>query len=279
MGSIWISALIFISVSHILGRERTGNRHCQGMNKWEETAHMIGKEENGIDNYTVIDLEMTGLAPKLDKVVEIGAVKVREGKVVDTYGTLVNPGRPIPEKVVALTGITDEQAAMGREEDAAMQCLLSFIGKDILVGHNINFDYSFVKQWAVNHKIPLELYACDTLRIARALLPGEQSKKLEDLCKHFGIPREHAHRALDDAAETQMLFEYLKELAADKPEVLKPRLLTYKAKRQTPATAHQKERLKELLEQYPAEEPICWETLTRSEASRLYDKIRAEVNA
>jgi DNA polymerase-3 subunit alpha (Gram-positive type) len=202
-------------------------------------------------------------------------VKVRGGKVIEQYGTLVNPRRPIPDKVVKLTGITDDMAAEGEQEDVAMQKLLDFIGEDVLVGHNISFDYSFVKQWAVNRKIPLELYACDTLRIARAVLPGAQSKKLADLCAYFGISRENAHRALDDAVETQKVFECLTALTQDKPQLLEPRLMTYKAKRQTPATPHQKERLRELVEQYSILDPIYWETLTRSEASRLHDQIKA----
>ena len=226
-------------------------------------------------DYTVVDLEMTGLAPKRDKVIEIGAVRVRNGKVTDTYATLVRPGMPIPESVVQLTGITDQMAASGKEEDVAMHELLTFIGADILVGHNLIFDYSFLKQWAVNQKIPLELSACDTLRIARALLPGTQSKKLESLCAYFQIEREHAHRALDDAVETYKVFEKLKSIEGASLELFVPKPLVYKAKRQTPATAHQKERLKELLEQYGLKDTICWENLTRSEASRLQDKIRA----
>ena len=83
-------------------------------------------------DYTVLDLEMTGLAPKRDKVIEIGAVRVRNGEIADTYGTLVRPGMSIPETVVQLTGITDEMAALGKEENVAMQELLQFIGDDIL---------------------------------------------------------------------------------------------------------------------------------------------------
>lgn len=232
-------------------------------------------ETGEIEDYTVIDLEMTGLAPKSDKIIEIGAVKVRDGQIIETYGTLVNPRCPIPEKVTKLTGITEEMVADGANEDVALHKLLEFIGSDVIVGHNVNFDYSFVKQWAVNNRIPLELYACDTLRLARILLPGEQSKKLEDLCEYFHIVRERAHRAEDDAIETQKVFECLKEMLQDKKELLVPRLLTYKAKRQTPATEHQKQRLRELIEQYQMEDTICWETLTRSEASRLQDKIRS----
>ena len=156
-----------------------------------------------------------------------------------------------------------------------MQELLQFIGDDILVGHNLIFDYSFLKQWAVNQKIPLELSACDTLRIARALLPGAQSKKLESLCEYFQIEREHVHRALDDAVETYKVFENLKSIEGASPELFVPKPLVYKAKRQTPATEHQKERLRELMEQYGRKDSISWETLTRSEASRLQDKIRA----
>ena len=176
-------------------------------------------------DYTVLDLEMTGLAPKRDKVIEIGAVRVRNGEIADTYGTLVRPGMSIPETVVQLTGITDEMAALGKEENVAMQELLQFIGDDILVGHNLIFDYSFLK--------------------------------------------------LDDAVETYKVFENLKSIEGASMELFVPKPLMYKAKRQTPATEHQKERLRELMEQYGRKDSISWETLTRSEASRLQDKIRA----
>lgn len=228
-------------------------------------------------DYTVLDLEMTGLAPKKDKVIEIGAARVRDGKITDTFATLVCPKMAIPQKVVKLTGITDAMAETGMPEDTAMEQLLEFIGSDILVGHNLNFDYSFIKQWAVNHRRTLQMSACDTLRIARALLPGEQSKKLESLCVYFQIEREHAHRALDDAIETHKVFEKLKEIKGASPELFEPKPLVYKAKRQTPATVHQKERLKELLKKYGIEDTIAWEVLTRSEASRLTDQIRAKM--
>jgi DNA polymerase-3 subunit alpha (Gram-positive type) len=232
-------------------------------------------DKNEMQDYTVIDLEMTGLAPKRDHVIEIGAVKVRGGRITDTYGTLVQSGHPISKEVTELTGITQEMADAGEAEDEAMRRLLSFIGEDVLVGHNISFDYSFLKQWAVNQRMPLELRACDTLKIARMLLPGGQSKKLESLCAYLGIKRENAHRALDDAVETQQIFERLKELGAEKQELFEPRVLTYKAKRQTPATAHQKERLREFMEERQiAADTVCWETLTRSEASRLQDQIK-----
>lgn len=229
-----------------------------------------------IKNYTVIDLEMTGLSAKSDKIIEIGAAKVVDGKIVDTYQTLVNPKQHIPEKVQLLTGITDEDVASGAQMDEALEKLLGFIGEDEIVGQNINFDYSFIKQWAVNRKIPLEMKAYDTLKLARKCLPPEQSKKLEDLCEYFEIERENAHRALDDAIETQQIFEKLCDLMQEKNEAVESHVLTYKAKRQTPATARQIQNLKELMSEKNITDVIAWENLTRSQASRLYDEYRAK---
>ncbi len=227
-------------------------------------------------NYTVIDLEMTGLAPKTDKIIEIGAVRVREGKRTETYAMLVNPKRPIPKQVTDLTGITDEMAKKGADMDEAIGGLLDFIGEDRMVGHNVSFDYHFLKQWAVNQKRSLELYACDTLKIARKLLPPEQPKKLESLCAFFGISRQNAHRALDDAIETQQIFEHLKHLAGgENTSVFIPKLLQVRAKKQTPATAHQVERLKEFRAIHGITEEIYWDVLSRNEASRIMDRYYA----
>lgn len=240
----------------------------------ERTVEVSERIRRG--DYTVIDLEMTGLNVKLDKVIEIGAVRVRDHREVARLAALVNPRRQIPERVVQLTGITNEEAAAGADENDALQELLAFIGDDVIVGHNVSFDYSFVKQWAVNRRMPLTLYACDTLRIARATLPGGQSKKLEDLCVYYQIERERAHRALDDAVETQRIFEcMMQQYVLEKAELFLPRELTYKAKRQTPATAHQIERLREYRALHDIHDEISWETLTRSEASRLQDKYYA----
>lgn len=111
-----------------------------------------------------------------------------------------------------------------------MDNLLNFIGDDIILGQNVTFDYSFLKQWAVNHKRTLSLNAYDTLKIARKCLPAEQSKKLEDLCEYFGVNRENAHRALDDAIETKQIFEKLLALMDEKGEMVESKPLVYKAK-------------------------------------------------
>jgi len=228
-----------------------------------------------ISNYVVIDLEMTGLSARTDQIIEIGAVKVRDGQVVDTMECLVNPKCKIPTRVSELTGITDEMVQNGVERDAAVTALLTFIGEDVLVGHNISFDYSFLKQWAVNHKRALVLKGCDTLKLARVLLPAEQPKKLESLCAYFQIERKREHRALDDALETCQIFELLKEMARDKggyETYFEPKELCYHAKKQSPATPRQVERLKEYREKHQIFDEINWENLTKSEASRIMDK-------
>ena len=228
-----------------------------------------------IKDYVVVDLEMTGLSAKYNKVIEIGAVRVRDGKMTETLELFVNPKCPIPENIVELTGITDEMVFSAMDEDAAMEKLLCFIGEDVIVGQNVNFDYSFIKQWEVNHKRKTERKGCDTLKLARVLLPAEQPKKLESLCEYFPIERVRAHRALDDAIETGLIFEKLKILAEGKTELEKlfePKILVYRAKKQTPASTRQIERLKEYCSRHQITDEIYYESLTRSEASRMMDK-------
>ncbi len=228
-----------------------------------------------INEYVVLDLEMTGLSAKNDQIIEIGAVKIKDNQIVGTMDCLVNPKCKIPTRVVELTGITDEMVQSGLDRDEAVEKLLAFIDGQVLVGQNINFDYSFLKQWAVNHKRPLEAKACDTLKLARMLLPSEQSKKLESLCEYFGIERAREHRALDDAVETWQIFEKLKELGKELENAdtyFRPVPLSYRAKKQSPATPRQVQRLKEYREKHQIDDEINWENLTKSEASRIMDK-------
>ena len=228
-----------------------------------------------INEYVVIDLEMTGLSAKSDQIIEIGAVKIKDNKIVDQMECLVNPKCEIPTRVTELTGITNEMVKNGLDRDEAVENLLDFIEGQVLVGQNVTFDYSFLKQWAVNHKRPFEAKACDTLKLARVLLPADQPKKLENLCQYFEIERAREHRALDDAIETWQVFERLKELgkSMENPDTyFAPRELIYRAKKQSPATPKQVERLKTYREKHQIKDQINWENLTKSEASRIMDK-------
>ncbi len=223
-------------------------------------------------DFTVLDLETTGLNPKTDKIIEVGAIRVREGEICEEFSALVNPGRKLEERIIELTGITDEDLSGAPEIDEVWPRLLSFLGTDILVGHRILFDYSFLKKVAVNQKCAFERQGIDTLKIARKCLPDLESRRLPDLCKHYEIPH-HAHRAVDDAVATFRLYE---KLAAEFPEenLFAPKPLLYKAKKESPATKAQKEQLYKLVEKHKLVMDCDIDKLSRSEASRMADKIR-----
>lgn len=228
-------------------------------------------------DYVVIDLEMTGLNAKTDKVLEVAAVRVRSGKEEQFFSAVVNPEVTLNEKVIELTGITQQDADAGAPLDETLQKFLEFLGEDILVGQNVIFDYSFLKQWAVNHKIPLEKQAVDTLKLARTFLPVEQKKDLESLCQYFEVERKNAHRALDDARETMQIFEKIKSVYGEaQPEAFVPRPLLYKAKKQSPATERQKQYLKKFAKYHGIALPELENAMTKSEASRLTDRLIAK---
>ncbi len=237
-------------------------------------------------DYTVIDLEMTGLDPKTETILEVGAIRVREHTVADTLQFFVQPGRKIPEKITKLTGITQQMADGGITRQEALQRVVSFVGEDVLVGHNLIFDYSFLKQLAVNERVPFEKKAVDTLKLARKLLTEPEKKSLDSLCAYYHLGNENRHRALDDCEATMELFELLqREYATVHEADFVPKPLQYRPKRQTPATPAQLRRFRELVEYHRLEkEDLCrllkrnmddWEecSLTRSECSRLTDRI------
>ena len=142
----------------------------------------VGREDISVNDeiyqneYVVFDCETTGLDCLTNEIIEIGAVQIRDGKKTATYGMLVNPHCNIEPIVSELTGITDEMLKDGMDEDKAVEGLLEFIGSDIIVGHNVSFDYSFIKQWAVNKKIPLDLYALDTENV-KGIASGRAEKE------------------------------------------------------------------------------------------------------
>lgn len=230
-----------------------------------------------LKDYVVIDLEMTGLNVKTDRILEVGAARVRDNVVTETFSKIINQKVGLSEKIVQLTGITNEMTQAGEDTDTVLKEFFAFLGEDVLVGQNIIFDYSFLKQWAVNHKICFERKAVDTLKIARKFLPEEQKKDLESLCRYFDIERKNAHRALDDVLETQKIFEKLQLVYETvEPEAFKPKQLQYKVKKQTPATAQQIKYLQRFSEYYKIPMPKLKEGITRSEVSRLTDLLIAQ---
>lgn len=228
-----------------------------------------------LENYVVVDLEMTGLHPKTDRILEIGAVKVENGHYSGAFHQMVNPHIELSEEVTGLTGITPELAESGCEAEAAVTEFCKFAEGFPLVGHNIIFDYSFLKQCSVNHGFPFEKDGLDTLKLARKFLPEAEKKTLDYLCTWLKIPRAQSHRALEDAKATAALFQYLQQFEPGDPEAFHPKPLLYKAKKQSPASKRQKKRLKELVDWHKIELNVEIDSLTRSEASRITDKILA----
>lgn len=230
-----------------------------------------------VKDYVAIDLEMTGLCAKRDSILEIGAVRVKNKEIEAEYQALIHPHMELSAEVVALTGITNEMAVKGRELDEVFPEVMDFCQDFVLLGHNIIFDYGFLKQAARNRDVTFECNGLDTLKLARKLLAPEQKKTLQDLCDAYGIVREHKHRALDDAKAARELYEIL-EAAYEPayPEQFVPFPLIYKAKKQTPATNKQKKHLQRLADYHQITLQIAWETLTKNEASRQIDKIIAQ---
>ena len=230
-----------------------------------------------LEDYIVVDLEMTGLNPKRDHILEIGAVKVKDKKVQGVFSSLIRQETPLDERIVQLTGITDEMAAAGGKLDETVRSFLEFAEDFIWVGHNVIFDYSFIKQWEVNHRIKRTCHAVDTLKIARKCLPELEKKTLDFLCEYYKISRTAKHRALEDALANRTLYEILEEkFAKQEPGLFVEKELQYKVKRQTPATPRQKNYLKVLMEYHKIVPNVSIDQLSRSEASRLTDRILRE---
>ena len=130
-------------------------------------------------NFVVLDLETTGLTPKTDRILEIGAVKVVDGEIKERYSTFINPQMEIPRRITELTGITGDMVKDAPLREEAVRGLVEFCQDLPLLGHNILFDYSFVKHDAVNLGLAFEKEALDTLQIARRALPELESRSLE----------------------------------------------------------------------------------------------------
>ncbi len=161
--------------------------------------------------YVIFDVETTGSsAKKGGAITEIGALKVVRGEVVEEFATLVNPGRRIEPFVVRLTGITDRMVQDAPPISEAMPRFERFAEGSVLVGHNVNFDCSFVT--AARGGLPMPNPVLDTLKLARCLVPGLGRYRLSSLVSHFGVRAMPNHRALADAAATTQVFLKLLKL-------------------------------------------------------------------
>ena len=225
------------------------------------------------ETYVAVDLETTGLNPKTDRIIEIGAVKVEHGTVKDVFDRLIHPGRKIGTFVEQLTGITDDMVKDAPVITEVLPEFLEFAKDAPLVGHNIMFDYSFLKRNVVNAGGSFDRMGVDTLALIRILLPELPKKSLPYVCRYLKIETGTSHRAQDDAKAAAFLYEYVKEHWSLERERLEPKPLLYPVKREVPATLRQKEYLQALLKYHKIDLGLSPESLTKNEASRLIDNI------
>ncbi len=163
--------------------------------------------------FIVFDLETTGLNPSQHEIIEIGAVKIKAGEKIDEFKSFINPGVKIPAKITEITGINDRMVKDAPTLKKVIKEFIEFAGDGVLVAHNADFDYGFIRTALENLKIDRDDYTVlDTLGLARAVVKDSKNYKLNTLAKYFDVDLENHHRALDDAAATAEVLNHLLQI-------------------------------------------------------------------
>ena len=166
-----------------------------------------GEQDEPLDGtFVCFDIETTGLSALRDRITEIGAVKVVNGEITDTFSTFADPGMPIPAKITQLTGITDEMVRGAPSQKEAVSAFLAFAGDSILVAHNAPFDTSFIRKACENMHVAYPYTSIDTVAIARAILPDIKNVKLDTVANYLRLGSFNHHRATDDATILAKIF-------------------------------------------------------------------------
>lgn len=234
-------------------------------------------------SYICVDVETTGLNPKEEKLIEIGAVKVIDGEITERFQSFVAPGRRLEARISKLTNITDKMLEHAPQPSEVLPQFWTFCEELPLLGHHIAFDYAFLKKAMVQEKLSFEKKGLDTLRISRKYLPELESRSLEYLCRHFEISHT-AHRALGDAEATVALYTKLCDLFYERAQAegckaFIPAPLNYQVKREKPITIAQKEQIARYCTALGINLNRDINTMTRSEASRFVERYRLEMKA
>ncbi len=226
-------------------------------------------------NYVVVDIETTGINPTSNYITEIGAVKIIDGQVKKQYSQLINPKVSISPQITQITGIDNAMVENAPSFEEVIPEFLTFVEDLPLIGHNILFDFSFLKYHCQQCGYAFEHTGIDTLEIAKLCLPALKSRSLTYLIEHFEIEREKAHRAYHDALATYELFEVFKKEFSDMDQkIFDPKPLHWRAKKSSPITPRQKSYLNALIKKHRVFEDVAVEALTKSEASQYIDRIR-----
>ncbi len=166
--------------------------------------------------YCVLDLETTGLSFRTEKITEVGIMKVKDGQVIDEFSCFVNPEKPIPQRVVEVTNITDDMVKDAETIEEVFPKIKEFVGDSVLVAHNADFDIGFLKHNAKELGYTLDNTYIDTLRLAKDLFPDYKKYKLGIIAENLGIKVEVAHRALDDVDTTVKVFNVMINMLKEK---------------------------------------------------------------
>ncbi|MCH8034573.1 MAG: GIY-YIG nuclease family protein [Bacteroidetes bacterium] len=242
-----------------------------------QTAHIDNAE------FSVIDVETTGLSAKTNRIIEIGLVKLRNYKIVDRYETLINPGIYIPSFISQFTGITDEDVADAPFFSDIIEDLKHFIGETIISGHNLSFDSSFIKyEFLRNGEEPLYNEQVCTLKLARRMFPDLRSKSLTSITNHLKLRNKSPHRALGDAEVTaRALIKMIKQLKNDSKVETVDDLLKFQKRSTAGKTVKIKESLREDISSLPNAPGVYYFINNRGKviyvgkAKSLRDRIRS----
>ncbi len=187
---------------------------CEGyyVNDVDDTLAVRGMEDMPIDGeYVAFDLETTGLRPRFDKIIEIGAVRMKDGKEIDRFQTFVDPEEPLRQEIVMLTGISDAMVKGAPGQQEALSQFMEFVGSSVLVAHNAEFDGCYIRRGCEKFGIPCKITTVDTLTISQNILPGLSRYTLDTLANHFELGAFEHHRAADDALVCGKIMEKLLE--------------------------------------------------------------------
>ena len=210
----------FPDAHKLLGRDNPDMKIIYGVEAYlvpDKTPSVSNPKGQDIDTtYCVLDLETTGLSFRTEKITEVGIMKIRNGEVIESLETFVNPEKPIPYKVVDVTKITDDMVKDAPKIDEVFPKILEFVGDSVLVAHNADFDIGFLKHNAAELGYKLDNTYIDTLQLAKDLFPNFKKYKLGIIAENLGIKVDVAHRALDDVDTTVKVFNIMLNMLKEK---------------------------------------------------------------
>ena len=210
----------FPDAHKLLGRDNPDMKVIYGVEAYlvpDKTSIVAYPKNQDIDTtYCVLDLETTGLSFRTEKITEIGIMKIKNGEVIDSFETFVNPEKPIPYEVVEVTKITDDMVKDAPTIKEIFPKVLEFLGDSVLVAHNADFDIGFLKHNAAQLGHKFDYTYIDTLRLAKDLFPDYKKYKLGIIAENLGIKVEVAHRALDDVDTTVKVFNVMMKMLKEK---------------------------------------------------------------